>query len=236
VERTQQSYDRYRQASKGGSVSELAVENRRQMLVQARAMLSQAQAELDRKTLELQSQRNNVVAKLKAELEQAQFDLDSTVVRAPADGYPTQIFLRPGMMAVPFPVRPTMVFVNQSKRNVLVSYRQNALQRLKVDSEAEIIFPALPGRVFKGKVVLVMPALAEGELQASGTMIRASRFNEEGLVPVAIEIEDDISRFQLPDGTTAMASVYSEHAHHVAIMRKILLRMKSWEHYLYLDH
>ena len=57
-----------------------------------------------------------------------------------------------------------------------------------------------------------------------------------GLVPVTIQITDDISKFRLPDGTAAMVSIYSKYAHHVAVMRKILLRLKSWEHYIYLDH
>jgi len=237
AERTKGSYERYKNA--GGGVSELEVENRRQLWVQAQAELAQAQAELSQKMLEFNSQKNNVVAKLEAELRDAQFDLDSTVVRAPTDGYPTQIFLRPGMMAVPFPVRPTMVFVNKpanKKRQVIAGYRQNALQRIKPGSDAEIIFQALPGRVVKGKVLKVVPAMAEGELQASGTMVSAQRFNQEGLVPVVVEIDDDIEKFRLPDGATGLVAVYSEYAHHVAIMRKILLRMKSWEYYIYLDH
>ncbi|MDU3921002.1 MAG: hypothetical protein E7H06_07395, partial [Enterobacter asburiae] len=29
---------------------------------------------------------------------------------------------------------------------------------------------------------------------------------------------------------------YTEHFEHLSIMRKVLLRMTSWLHYLYLDH
>ena len=237
AERTKNSYERYKNA--GGGVSELEVENRRQLWVQAQAELAKAQAELTQAILQRDNQKSNVVAKLEAELRDAQFDLDSTVVRAPTNGYPTQIFLRPGMMAVPFPVRPTMIFVNapkNKKRRVIAGYRQNALQRIKPGSDAEIIFQGLPGRVVKGKVISVVPAMAEGELQASGTMVSAERFDKQGLVPVVVEIEDDIEKFRLPDGAVGMVAVYSEYAHHVAIMRRILLRMKSWEYYVYLDH
>ncbi len=34
----------------------------------------------------------------------------------------------------------------------------------------------------------------------------------------------------------AQVAVYSDHFHHVAIMRRILLRMSSWQNYLYLDY
>ncbi|MNC13260.1 Inner membrane protein YibH [compost metagenome] len=40
----------------------------------------------------------------------------------------------------------------------------------------------------------------------------------------------------LPKGTTAQAAVYTEHVEHLSILRKILLRMTSWTHYLYIDH
>ena len=237
VERTLQSYQRYKKA--GGGVSQIEVENRRQLWVQAQAALQQSEAGLAQAILERDNQKHNVVGKLEAELRDAQFDLDSTVVRAPTDGYPTQVLLRPGMMAVPFPLRPTMIFVNkpsESSRQVIAGYRQNALQRLNPGNKAEIIFPAMPGRVVNGKVAKVLPALAEGELQANGTMVTAEKFDKMGLVPVVIEITDDIEKFQVPDGAAASVSVYSEHAHHVAIIRKFLLRMKSWENYVYLDH
>ena len=51
-----------------------------------------------------------------------------------------------------------------------------------------------------------------------------------------IEIEKSEAVEALPLGVSAQAAVYSEHFHHVAIMRQILLRMMSWQHYLYLDH
>ena len=40
----------------------------------------------------------------------------------------------------------------------------------------------------------------------------------------------------LPDGIYAQVAVYSDHFSHVSVMRKVLLRMTSWLHYLYLDH
>jgi hypothetical protein len=40
----------------------------------------------------------------------------------------------------------------------------------------------------------------------------------------------------MPLGIGAQAAVYTEHFHHVAIMRKVLLRMLGWQHYVYIDH
>ena len=51
---------------------------------------------------------NPTVARLQAELSDAQYDLDQTVMRAPGPGYVTQMALRPGMYVIPAPLRPVM--------------------------------------------------------------------------------------------------------------------------------
>jgi hypothetical protein len=50
-----------------------------------------------------------------------------------------------------------------------------------------------------------------------------------------IEVTDDISAFHLPGGSVAQVAAYTEHWHEFSILRKILLRMKSWENYIFLE-
>ncbi len=175
---------------------------------------------------------NPEVRRIAAELDEKRWDLNKTVVRAPTDGLVTQLLLRPGMMAVPVPLKPTMVFVHAESPTLVASFRQNSLLRLAVGSEAEVIFPAIPGRVFKGSVRSILPVIDKGSIQASGSLI-SQPIAEIGRAPVIIEIADDMSDFELPAGVAAEVAVYSEHAHHVVMIRKILLRMKSWQNYLF---
>jgi multidrug resistance efflux pump len=49
---------------------------------------------------------NTTVARLRSELAGAEFDLAQTTVRAYANGFVTQVALRPGMYAVPYSFRP----------------------------------------------------------------------------------------------------------------------------------
>ena len=74
------------------------------------------------------------------------------------------------------------------------------------------------------------------QVQASGNLLGTASFQSLGRISVVIDIIDDMSAFELPTGSRAQVAVYSDHAEHIAIMRKILLRMSSWENYLYLDH
>ncbi|WP_373777456.1 HlyD family secretion protein [Glaesserella sp.] len=179
---------------------------------------------------------NTAVAQAKAQLEQAQFDLDSTIVRAPADGFIAQNLLREGMNASILPLRPVMTFTHQQDKQFVAAFRQNSLLRLNVGNEAEMAFPSIPGKVFKAEVIGILPAIGEHELQANGTLYTSRFINNEAMPLVVLKLKDDLSEYNLPYGTTAEVAVYTEHFHHLAMMRKILLRMNSWKNYLYLDH
>lgn len=238
-DRTQGVFQRYEAIFDRGAISANELESRRQLYLADDAALERAEADLERAQIAFESAidgENPEVARLQAELEQARYDLERTVVRAPTAGYVTQLLLRPGMMAVNLPLRPVMVFVHDEQASMVAAFRQNSALRLKADYEAEIVYPSIPGRVFKGRVLGVLPSMAEGQLTTSGNLIGTERFQSIGRVPVGIEILDDMSEFNLTTGSRAQVAVYSDHFHHVAIMRRILLRMSSWQNYLYLDH
>ncbi len=177
---------------------------------------------------------NPVVRRTIAELDRKLWELEKTVVRAPTDGMVTQLLLRPGMMAVPLPLKPTMVFVHAESARLVASFLQNSFLRLEIGAEAEAIFPAIPGRVFTGRIAAVLPVIDRGSVQASGTLI-AQRLGPPGRVPVVIDLDDDMSSFNLPAGSVAEVAVYTEHIQHVAMVRRLLLRMKSWQNFLFLE-
>ncbi len=176
---------------------------------------------------------------LNGQLLTAQFELDQTIVRAPTDGYVAQMALRPGMRAVAMPLRPVMIFIHKESTYFIGWFRQNSLLRLEAGSEAEVAFDGIPGRVFSGKVVGLLPALKEGQIQASGTLINPMAAPYPGRILVHIEITDpefEAFRDIVPGGAYAQAAIYTEHFHHVAIMRKVLLRMSAWMNYLFPFH
>ncbi len=239
-DRSQGVFERYERGFDSGAFAEVELENRRQLYLSGEAALDRAEADLDRAQIEFEAVidgENPTVARLQAELEQARYDLERTVIRAPTSGYVSQLLLRPGMMAASLPLRPVMTFVHDEKPTLVAAFRQNSALRLREGYEAEIVYPSIPGRAFHGKVKKLVPNLGEGQLQTSGALIgTAQAYQSLGRVLVVIEVTDDLSEFNLPAGSRAQVAVYSEHAHHVAILRKILLRMSSWENYLYLDH
>lgn len=176
----------------------------------------------------------NEAKRLRSTLEDAQHDLNRTEVRAPADGFVTQLRLEPGAMAVPMPVAPLMTFVNTSKQDFLAAFRQNVLQEIDPGDTAELAFDALPGRIVRGEVERILPVIAEGQLSPGGELLSADRRFPAGRAAVAIKITDDLSGLELPAGASAQVCIYTGRAKPVEIIRRILIRMQAWKNYLFL--
>lgn len=236
---TKDTYERDKELVASGAVSQSAFVQSRQSYLSAEAEARMAQAELKRAELETTSLIDGVhtdVANAQAALVAAQFDLDQTVVRAPTDGIVLQVFLRPGMMAVPLPLKPLMVFQHDDSQLFVASFLQNNAQRIQEGAEAEVVFPAVPGRVFKGKVRLVGAAVALGQLQPSGTLVDPDSVQGDGRINVVIDFDENaFEGFNVPPGSSAEVAVYSEYMEPVAVVRKVLMRMKSWANFVFSD-
>jgi len=199
-------------------------------------------SELIKRNFATQRELDIVVSRsddLQAQLENAQYELDNTTVRAPSNGFVTHVSLRPGMMASRLPLRPSMVFIPQEGHYFAAWMRQNSLLRLTKGDEAEVAFDGIPGKVFEGKVTSVISVIAEGQVQPSGNLIGFTGSPPAGRVPVIIEITDpDFAQYaeQMPGGAYGQAALYSQHFHHIAMMRKILLRMAAWMNYIFPFH
>ena len=169
---------------------------------------------------------NSLIAKARAELADAQFDLDQTTTRAAGPGFVTQASLRPGMYVIPTQLRTAMLFINNRDAQLGAAFQQNSLQRVHA---GEVAFEAVPGRVFKAKVRSVVDAIAAGELISSPTLVEPEKRTTAGRAVAIIDVSDEMHEYQIPLGSTAQVAIYTQHIHDLSLLRKILLRMKSWQ-------
>lgn len=181
------------------------------------------------------------IQRIQADLIEARWKLEQCVVTAPTDGEVSQQRLRPGMRAVEFPLRPLMTFIDTERKYIIAAIPQNPLQLLEIGNHAEIIFDAVPGTIFKGKVSRIADVIAQGELQVSGTLHNfdsTSFFGHipQGSVPVLIELIEDVSEYRLPGGAKAQVAIYTDHMEPVKIIRMVLIRMKGWLNYVFGEH
>jgi len=205
-------------------------------LESARQELSRLEAEERKIRTEFNAQvdgQNPEVREIAAMLDKARWDLDQTVVRAPTDGYVPQVILQPGQMATALGLIPLMVFIPADRPTLIASFQQKVISDIKPGMHGEAIFKAYPGRSFKVKVRRVLTAVREGELDASGNLLTTTDKSAPGYIPVVFDYEDDITGLDLPAGSQASIAIYTDRVHALSIVRKIILRMKSWENYLF---
>jgi len=155
-------------------------------------------------------QRQSEVDQLKAQLESAKWNLDKTTVRAPADGYVTNLALRKGARVASLPLAPVMAFIDTSDTIIGVAVAQIDARYVEPGQAAEVTFKFMPGQVFGGKVESVLQAVASGQVQTSGLAVTPRDVASVPFV-VRIRLDDaDIAR-RLPAGSTGDAAVFTDH-------------------------
>ncbi len=138
-----------------------------------------------------------------AQLEGARWDLEKTTVRAPADGYVTNLALRKGARVANLPLTPAMAFIDTSSTIIGVEIAQNDARYVRPGQPVEATFKFLPGRVFGGKVESVLQAIATGQVQTSGA----------AATPKTIQAAPFVVRIVLDDPEVARMLPAGQHRH-----------------------
>jgi RND family efflux transporter MFP subunit len=165
-------------------------------------------------------QRQSEVDQLKAQLESAKWNLDKTVVRAPADGYATNVALRKGARVASSPV---MAFIDTSDTLVGVEIAQNDARYVKPGQMVEVTFKFEPGVIRTGRVETVFRAISTGQAQVSGTAVAPKEIQSAPFV-VRVKLDDQDLAKRLPAGSTGTAAIFTEAVKATHIIRKVLLR------------
>jgi multidrug resistance efflux pump len=160
---------------------------------------------------------------LQAQLDNALFNLEQTAVRAPSNGYLTNLVLRPGSRA---PGTPAGVFVEDDAGAVIVLLHQIHSRYIEPGQAVELVFKVFPGEVFKGEVEYIFGDIALGQQLPSAQLI-APRQLFPMRFPVRIKLEDESLTKRLPTGAIGTAAVYSEKFEAIHVIRKVMLRMES---------
>jgi multidrug resistance efflux pump len=171
------------------------------------------------------------VSQVSARLDQALFSLEQTVVRAPSDGYVTNIALRVGARVAAAPIASVMAFIETGEPILAMQVFQKDLRYIQSGQPAEIAFKMFPGSVYNARVVQVMPASALGMQAPSGFAAAPSQVVH---APMWVRLElDDTSL--LPDlrvGATGTGAIYTDKGAPTQIIRRVMVRMDAIINYL----
>jgi hypothetical protein len=81
----------------------------------------------------------------------------------------------------------------------------------------------------------LIDAIAGGQLQTTGTLVNVVGPATGDRALALLDIVDDMSAYQVPLGSAGEAAIYTEHFHELSLLRKILLRMRSWQNYAFFE-
>lgn len=176
-------------------------------------------------------QRQAEVAQLRAQLSGAQWNLDKTTVRAPADGYVTNLALRTGARVASLPLAPVMAFIDTSETVIGVSVDQIAIRYVQPGQAVEMTFKARPGVVVPGKVESVLQAIASGQVQVSGTASVPRAIVAAPFV-VRVKLDDEDFAKSLPAGTVGDAAIFTERVRPAHMIRRVILRQIAILNYI----
>jgi multidrug resistance efflux pump len=174
------------------------------------------------------------VAQIKAALANARWELTQTVFYAPANGTVINLQLRPGQMATGLGALPVMTFV-ENEFQVIALYHQNELHKVQPGDEAEIALETYPGRIIKATVDTIVWAQGQGQVPMSGAVPQTgSAPPPEGRFAVRLNIAERDSALFLAAGALGDGAIYTQHGHHIHILRKVIMRVGSFLNWLVL--
>ncbi|MEO8675566.1 MAG: HlyD family secretion protein, partial [Casimicrobiaceae bacterium] len=172
------------------------------------------------------------IAQIRAQLENAKWDLDQTTTRSPCDCYVINLQLRPGGFVAALPVAPVMTLV-ESTGSVVALYHQNELHQVAPGNEAEFALYTDPGRIIKATVNSIVWASGAGQLQATGTLpITGVLAAPPQRFAVRFDVADKDKELFLAAGAAGDAAIYTDHAAFLHILRKVIIRVGSYTNYL----
>ena len=174
------------------------------------------------------------VAKIKADLANAEWELEQTTILSPCDCYVINLALRPGAFVAGMPFNPVMTLV-EADGQVVALFNQNELHQIAPGNYAEFSLKTNPGRIVRAKVDSIIWAQGMGQMQQSGTIpmtgVLAAPPNR---FAVKFDIEDDDRDLLVAAGAAGHAAVYTERGKAIHILRMVILRVGAYMDYLIL--
>lgn len=206
---SKEQYARYTQLATKQNIAKITLINLADKIKEQETALVAAMQEL--KTAQLNFDDNQIIA-AQAELQQANYLLSHTVIRAPEDGYVSNFNIRKGQY-----VRAgesLFALIETKQWWIETRYRETALRLIKPGDKAKVTIDMYPGKVFHGHVNSIgwgINRVQAGNMAASPLVYLeptedwiqiAQRF------PVRIYIDDLSDDYPLRVGASATTTTY----------------------------
>jgi multidrug resistance efflux pump len=179
---------------------------------QAQASLAESQATLEEAEAQLVTlgESNPQLRAALAAVEQAELNLEFTKLRAPVDGYVTNLTLRPGSQAVAN--HPMLALVDVNSFWVHGFFKENRIQNIRGGERAVVTLMTYPDRPLEGRVESVGWGIAQQDGSTGADLLPNISPTFEWIrlaqrVPVRVQLPSVPSDIKLRVGTTCSVLV-----------------------------
>jgi RND family efflux transporter MFP subunit len=166
-----------------------------------------------------------------ANFNQAEYEIEHSVVRAPGNGTVTLVTLKVG--EVVGAMTPVMSFVHNDYANLAAAFGQNGMALMAPGARATIVFSAAPGEIYETTVERVAPATVQGQITTQDVADPASALlSSTGLYPVMVKFPEDAPDYLRRPGTEASITVFTDEGNPINMLAGILQWIASLMAYL----
>jgi multidrug resistance efflux pump len=218
--------DRYQTLVTSGTIARRDFDLSQESFIKAQAAFNQAQAQLDKaKAAQIQAgselartkaqlgatgEDNPLLRKAVAEWEQARLDLEFTQVRAPVDGYVSNLNLRLGSQAVAN--QPMLALIDANSFWIAGFFRETTIGAMKPGDKALVTLMTYPDEPLAGEVESIGQGVAQQDGSTGQDLLPSISPTFEWIrlaqrVPVRVHIVKKPQDVVLRVGTTASVLV-----------------------------
>jgi multidrug resistance efflux pump len=200
-------------------LADLALEDAKQLVAKgaiATFALDQKQAERD---------------KARAELSIAEYNLENTVIKAPADGNVSIVSLRPGQRVDPSAV--ALNFISNNEIWISGAFNQNGMRLMVPGQQAMVSFDAAPGIIYHTEIAEIPAAAVQGQVTPEDSADPFDAISSaKAMYPVRITFPSEAPKELARPGGVAQVTVFTDEGNPINALAKLLIWISTWANYL----
>jgi len=228
-------YEMIKRAAEKDAVSRIHLEEIEQRVAALKAQTRADKATVRTAQLAFDSEvgdEHTQIAEVLAKLATAKYHLENTIIRAPSNGYVSNLQLYPGAF-----IRlknPVMTFINSEESWIAAKMNQRGIQRVRPGDHAEVAFDMYPGEVFEAKVVSVIWANGNSQGVPSGLIPKEESVGGGFDFMVRLHLTEQNPDYPVRFGASGLVAVFTKEApDFLVLLRQIEIHSESYLKYLF---
>jgi len=167
-----------------------------------------------------------------AAMKLAQYQLDNTLVKAPADGVISISTLKEGQRVSP--LISVIDFTSHQDIWITANIKQNGIERIKPGQRAMVTFNISPGVIYDTEVSILPAALTQGQVYAESDVSTIDVIlSARNLYPIKLAFPAEADENLRKPGSLASVTIITDEGNPVNVLAVILQWIGAWMGYIF---